>query len=233
MKIYAVKIVDINEDKLLYLCSSIDLEKNKRIVKFIDKKDKIRTLIGDILVRIIIANELNINNECIIFDKNQYGKPYLKNYPKFHFNISHSGDFVVCAIDKNPIGIDIEKIKYIEYRDIAKRYFTMNESKYIIEKDLSAQLTRFYEIWTLKESYIKCIGQGLSIPLKSFSINMDKYKNIESIEDYENNRYFLKLLELDLNYKIAVCSLNKEILDNIDIIDQSDLINKYLKYNLD
>ena len=60
MKIYAVKISDINEEKLDKLCLSIDSEKRHRIERFINKKDKIRTLIGEILIRSIIIEELNI-----------------------------------------------------------------------------------------------------------------------------------------------------------------------------
>ena len=60
MKIYAVKISDISEEKLDKLCLSIDSEKRHRIERFINKKDKIRTLIGEILIRSIIIEELNI-----------------------------------------------------------------------------------------------------------------------------------------------------------------------------
>ena len=50
------------------------------------------------------------------FEKNQYGKPYLSEHPDFYFNISHSGEYVLCAIDNNPIGVDIEEVvRAIEY----------------------------------------------------------------------------------------------------------------------
>lgn len=99
MKIYSVKTSDIKEEKLDNICLSIDSEKRCRIEKFINKKDKIRSLIGEILIRTIIAKGLGIKNRQIAFAKNQYGKPYLKEHPEFDFNMSHSGDFVVCAID--------------------------------------------------------------------------------------------------------------------------------------
>lgn len=228
MEIYAVEILDISEDMLNKLYSLIDLRKVSKVKKFINKKDKIRTLIGEILIRTIIIEELGIRNDNIRFEKNSYGKPYIKEYTQFNFNISHSGNFVVCAIDNNPIGIDIEEVKYIEYEDIAKNFFTTNEFDYIAKNDPYSSLSRFYEIWTLKESFIKCCGQGLSIPLKSFSIEIDQYKNIRVVTDGKHKDYIFKSVNMEINYKIAICSLSKEISNHITVIDQDCLINRYL-----
>ncbi|WP_253205640.1 4'-phosphopantetheinyl transferase family protein [Clostridium estertheticum] len=227
MKIYAVKTLDISEGNLEKICLLIHLEKRCKIQKFINKKDKVRTLIGEILIRTIIFEELSIRNKHLTFEKNQYGKPYFKGHPKFNFNISHSGDFVVCAIDDKSIGIDIEKVKHIEYKEIAKSFFSLSEFNYIVKEDLNIQLSKFYEIWTLKESYIKCSGQGLSIPLKSFSIDIDQYENIKVIIDKEHKEYVFKRFDIGSGYKMAVCSVNKEISNNIIMIDQNSLINKF------
>lgn len=228
MKIYAVKILDISQELLDNIYLFIDLERKFKIDKLINKKDKIRTLIGEILIRTIIIEELNISNKYIKFEKNRYGKPYLKEYPQFNFNISHSEDFVVCGIDDKNIGIDIEAVKYIEYQEIAKSFFSKNEFDYIIKNNPDIQLNKFYEIWTLKESYIKCCGQGLSIPLSSFSIDIGQDANIELIDD---NKYKFKKFEIELGYKMALCSLNNEIPNNVLRIDQNNLINKYLRFN--
>ncbi|EQB86584.1 hypothetical protein M918_13340 [Clostridium sp. BL8] len=206
--------------------------KNIKIKKFINKKDKIRTLIGEILIRTIIVENLKINNRYIRFNKNQYGKPYLKEYPSFNFNISHSGEYVLCAVDDKPIGIDVEEVKPIECEEIAKNFFETKEFEYIINQDLKFQLDRFYEIWTLKESYIKCCGQGLSIPLKSFSIEVNQYENIKVIGNNEYKEHTFKLFDIELGYKVAVCSLNKEISKNIIRLDQNCLISKYIGSNL-
>lgn len=227
MKIYCIKISDISHDELERLSLSISKEKKSKIDKFINKKDKIRTLIGEFLIRTMINKELGIRSRYIEFEKNRYGKPYLKKYPKFNFNISHSGDFVLCATDNRPIGVDIEEIKYIEYEEIIKNFFTERECEYIFENDLDTQLSKFYEIWTLKESYIKCSGQGLAIPLNSFSIYIDKSKNIKMINDEKYNKYMFKRFDIESNYKIAICSLNKEISSNIIKINQNELLNKY------
>jgi len=233
MEIYIVKVSDIGEEKLNKLCLLIDLEKKYKIKKFINKKDKIRTIIGEILIRTIIVQKLKISNKYIEFNKNQYGKPYLKDHPKFNFNISHSGEYVLCAVDNKPIGIDVEEVKHIEFEEIAKSFFTVNELDYIVNQDFNFRLNRFYEIWSLKESYIKCCGKGLSIPLKSFSIEVDQYENIKVVRNNEYKEHTFKIFDIELGYKIAVCSLNKEISNNIIRVDQNRLINKYFKFNLE
>lgn len=224
MKIYAVRILDIDEKNLMKLYMLISSKRRQKIEKFKHKRDSIRTLIGEILIRSLAWKELSIKNECINFDKNEYGKPYLEGYPKFNFNISHSGDFVVCAVSDRPIGIDIEKVEYIEYKYIAKTFFTAGEFDYIVKKKLDIQLSTFYEIWTLKESYTKCCGQGLSIPLNSFSIDIDECGNVKSIAEDENNQYFLKKVNIGLHYKMAVCSLSENISSDIIVVDQNSLI---------
>lgn len=233
MEIYAVKILNISEEELGKLCLLFDSDKKYKVEKFVNKKDKIRTVIGEILIRTIIVENLKIDNKDIRFKKNQYGKPYLKDYQNFNFNISHSGDYVLCVIDNKFIGIDVEEVKHIEYEEISKNCFAIKEFEYIVNQDLKFQLDRFYEIWTLKESYIKCCGQGLSIPLKAFSIEIDQYENIKVISNNEYKEHTFKLFDIELGYKVAVCSLNKEISNNIIRLDQNCLISEYIGFNLE
>lgn len=228
MQIYGVKILDIENEELEYLISTISWEKREKIKKFWNKKDKIRSLIGEVLVRTKLSKIYAIENKKIIFEKNNFGKLYIKGKSNCNFNISHSGEWIICAIDSKPIGIDVEKIKCIEYEEIVKNFFSSNEIDYIMNRDKNLRLERFYEIWTLKESYIKCCGKGLSIPLKSFSINIGIY-NIKVIKENQYLKYKLEILDIDQYYKVAVCSLNKRIPPHITKINQRSLLNEYYK----
>lgn len=227
MKIYYIKLEDINEFQLERLFKIVnDYEKINRIQKFMNKQDKIRTLLGEVLIRNIATKELNIKNSEIEFLKNKYGKPYIKNHQIFQFNISHSGNYLVCAIDNSKIGIDIEEIKSIEYKDIAENFFVKEEFEYIMQNDSKNKLDKFYNIWTLKESYIKCCGEGLSIPLKSFSFEIVKDKSIRIKVNDSYKLYNFKVCHIDVNYKVAICSVNKEITDELIEIKQSTLIEE-------
>ena len=154
------------------LLSVISEERRKRINAFHFDVDKKLSLYAELIVRFAACEMLNISNSDIIIDTNEYGKPFLKNYPNFYFNVSHTRNAVVVCVAAYPIGVDIERVKKAK-PDIAKRFFTTDEQQYVFEKnDLIDE--RFFEIWTKKEAYIKCLGKGLSIPLNSFSVLYDK-----------------------------------------------------------
>ena len=155
-------------DKFEWLMSFLPKEKQKQITLFQNDIDKKLSLYSDILVRLITIKTLNICNKKIVFGKNQYGKPFLLGTHDFSFNLSHTREAVIVAISDKPIGADIEKTRDAPL-DIANRFFTINEQKYIKQASTNVD-KRFYEIWTRKEAYIKYIGKGLAIPLPSFDV---------------------------------------------------------------
>ena len=138
---------------------------------------------GRALAKNGISRFWGIDEGLIHFSVNEYGKPSVSNYPDIHFNISYSENYVVCAVSDSPIGIDIEAIRPRSMK-IAERFFTKNEYSYIvgiqpidIQQHKIRELYRFYEIWTKKESYLKLLGKGLSVPLSSFSVIDHQYES--------------------------------------------------------
>jgi len=144
----------------------VSLEKQERIRKFRFFQDARNCLLGDVLSRIEICRITGLRNKELIFSVNDYGKPILTISPNVHFNISHTGNYIACAISNEPVGIDIEIIKTVDLK-IAERFFTLDEATYIMDDE---SIFRFYEIWTKKESRIKLEGKGLHKPLSSFSV---------------------------------------------------------------
>ena len=104
--------------------------------------------------------------------ENEHGKPYLPDYPKIHFSLSHSGDRVMCAVSQTKVGCDVEEAGCTEadIRRIGYVARCLTESE---RKQALADPSSFYRIWTLKESFVKLTGQGLLIPLSSFEITLD------------------------------------------------------------
>ena len=94
------------------------------------------------------------------FSYNEYGKPLSVDAP--HFNIAHSKGLAACVTAASPIGVDVELIKPYPEK-ILKRVLTENEIRQVASANNPGHA--FFTFWTLKESYIKAIGKGLSFPL--------------------------------------------------------------------
>lgn len=108
------------------------------------------------------------------FALNEYGKPHLANPPPnvdLRFNLSHTNGLAVLALTCNrELGVDVEYLGRQETNaDIAERFFAPEEVLDFIAQPEQQKSARFLEYWTLKESYIKAIGMGLSCPLESFA----------------------------------------------------------------
>ena len=102
----------------------------------------------------------------------KYGKPYIQGAEDFFFSASHSGKWVVTAYGSSQVGADVEVIKSGS-SSIAEGCFTQSEQDYVFADDEGAD-ERFIKLWTLKESYIKYLGTGLSTPLDSFTVYADR-----------------------------------------------------------
>lgn len=206
-----------------HLMSIASIERRRKTRKFRREEDAHRGLIGEGLIRHILSRKYNLKNHHFFFQTERYGKPFVAHFPSFKFNISHSGRWVVCAVDDEPVGIDIEEIRQVN-SDIAKRFFSIEEFEWLMAKDKRERNSCFYELWTLKESYIKREGEGLSCPLNSFSILSEKEGSISCYKENEPIPYFFKLLNLGPGYKAAVCSGKEVSSESITIIKIEDII---------
>ncbi len=104
-------------------------------------------------------NKENLFTRLPVFGYGPNNKPYLANYPGIHFNISHCDGAVVCALSKDPLGIDIEKVE--DYDDQMARYICNPMEYEWVTAMPGMEEQRFTEMWTRKESYVKSLGTGI------------------------------------------------------------------------
>jgi 4'-phosphopantetheinyl transferase len=216
-------LTDYQFDRLLALLS---LEKQEKIKRYVFRMDALRSLVADLLARYLIGITLQIRNDQIQFELNRYGKPFVKGAPEFHFNVSHAGNWVVCAIDTQPIGVDVEQMNCIDVQ-IAERFFSRKEQQDLQGIPHQEQQSYFFDLWSLKESYIKMVGKGLSIPLDSFTFRCIK-QQILFCSDHENSAVYFKKYKLDPDYKMAVCQRNSAFADSVYNIPLQTLADKLL-----
>jgi 4'-phosphopantetheinyl transferase len=133
-------------------------------------QDQQRYFIGQLMVRCFYSELLKIPMQSVEFEYNEQEKPFLKNNQEQFFNISHSGAYVVVCYSDRPVGVDVECIKK-DRRKVAERFFTPQEINDIHQQESEEQqISYFYRLWTLKESYMKAVGDGMTMSLSSFSI---------------------------------------------------------------
>lgn len=223
MKIYAVNINDsINDQILENILYLFPKELKIKLDGFRQYKDYKRSLIGNILAYSLISDYLHLPFDEINLIKNKYGKPILKNTNKLNFNVSHSGNWVVCAIDYNPIGIDIELVRQLDITMVAS-FFSEEEQRFLANTSNALKLSYFYDLWTLKESYIKAIGKGLSCDIRSFTI---KIEDEITLSTTQNIPFFFHRYDFDKDYKLSVCASTNKFPNKIEVLEQQELCKK-------
>lgn len=145
--------------------------------------------------RIVLSNILSRYLGCapqeVKYIYQEHGKPVVdakifaaknnSSMPPLVFNISHSGNVILCAVAaEGMLGVDVEcSLRDIELAQLSKRFFSEEEALQIesVKEDKVLQREAFFRFWTLKESFVKAIGLGLSYSLQDFALKIDLSKN--------------------------------------------------------
>ncbi|MDO9492449.1 4'-phosphopantetheinyl transferase superfamily protein [Acetobacterium sp.] len=105
------------------------------------------------------------------------GKPILSDYPDIHFNLSHSGHYVVCSLGSQPVGVDIQKMELPNLK-LARRFFAQSEADWLFSLSAENQTQGFYDLWALKEAYMKYTGKGFNLPMHAFRVDCQNERPI-------------------------------------------------------
>lgn len=201
MKIFKIRSQKPLEDRMFFsLLELIEEEDRKQILRYQFWQDRQRSLLGHLLSRYAIIQEYALTNKEIQIRRHAYGKLYIKDYSQIHYNISHSGEWVVVAIGKSPIGIDVENRRE-DWDLIGERVFSESE-KYWSQNSYKRKAI----LWTIKEAYVKYLGIGLSKSLNSFSIDIKRKIITEVQKPFQTSfDYFV----LDNDYVCSECGYTK------------------------
>ena len=156
------------------LYSRVSSERKAKTDRLRFAKDKCLSVAAENLL-IKACRDCNLDYSRMRFIYNAYGKPFFADCP-LYFNLSHSNHMAMCVIADCPVGCDIEAISCADM-DIAKRFFSKAEFQSLCLCPPGKQRDNlFYRLWTLKESFIKCKGDGLNTALSSFTISFNDHK---------------------------------------------------------
>ena len=147
------------------------------------------------------------------FEIDRHGKPYLASTepgPGLWFNLTNTRGAVACVVSvaHSRIGVDIEHLgRQTDLLALAKRYFATPEVEDLRCRDPATRLRRFFTYWTLKESYIKAVGVGVSLGLGRFWFSVgDDGIGVDFAEDLDDDpgRWQFALIEPLHDYLLAV-----------------------------
>ena len=166
--------VSLLQDPLEYskIIEGIPLERQKKILNTKQKQKRMQSLGAGLLLNDVLHRH-GIPVDTLRVDEN--GKPLVDG---IFFNLSHSGDYVICAVSERLVGCDIEQIKEAP-KQVAERAFSVEENAYLKSFSGDAYNREFFRLWTKKESFLKMKGIGIRVPLQILKMTECYFKEYE------------------------------------------------------
>lgn len=143
----------------------------------------------------------------VLLERDAKGKPFLPEYPKIYMNLSHSGRYAACAIGESPVGVDLEYRRDRKRSELVIKKFHPLEQRLYKDTEEENREKFFYDLWVMKESFMKAEGTGLGIPLDSFYME-EIHKGRGRVRQSRNDKnYYYILYHLEnMPFSLAVCS---------------------------
>ena len=218
--IYAVHLRHIGAAEMVSLWAAASERRRERANRFVFEADQRRCLAAGELLAHVLARH-GVTRREIELAENTHGKPYLIHRPDLHFNVSHSGDWVVCAVGPEELGVDVERCNP-DAINVARR-FAPEEFAYIHGGACPEERTeRFTEVWTLKESYVKFLGRGLAVALDAYSVSAEGQRS-RLLRGVDGRTPFLRQIPHGEGYSIAYCGGDGSDLA-VELVPQQELL---------
>lgn len=183
--------------------------RREKLLRYRFVKDRWLCATAYMLLLHTLQHEYGINENQVRMEVEKNGKPYLASHPYIFFNLSHCDSGVVCGISSNPIGVDIEVIRDIDSR-VTKRVCNTAEQNILAHAGNPAYT--FTSMWTLKESYLKAIGCGLSsCSLTNISVSMSTDRDLY----ISQNGYDAYVLDHQCPCCISICEKTEAPIQNL------------------
>ena len=159
MELYICDIRNLSDLKGI---NKLDKERRSRLYRYRRNEDRMRCLCAGLM----LLHVLGVENAAAI-TASDTEKPVIDVGP--WFNLSHSGNYVILAVDGSEVGADIEQVETYP-KKVAEKVFMPSEQKWLLKQGNDEA---FYRLWTGKEAVMKALGLGFRLPPESFEINPD------------------------------------------------------------
>lgn len=215
-RLYAAPVSSLEDAELYRMAyNNASSERRQKVDRYRFDKSKRLSLGAEMLLQYGL-HQANVEYDQVRIKTGQWGKPSFENSHLF-YNISHSEDWVMCAISDNEIGCDIEKIQSANLK-VAERFYCPEEYSHIAEQESEDDKDLlFHRYWTLKESFIKATGLGLKLPLNDFRIELGE--NITIAQTVDERKYSFAEFSDVPGYCCAACFVGERPKAELKLID--------------
>ncbi len=229
-EVFALKInreVDQKHFTRLLEFLNPELQEKAKAFKYADRRQT--ALFSNLLVRWLFQKFGLIQTVQLVYFYGEHGKPVILTAQDIKFNVSHSGHWIVCAISPDEVGIDIEERKTRNI-DMIDNVLSDEEKRSLKATNSLFRTSLFYNIWTVKESYLKALGGGLYEPIElsklvtSFSGGQPEL----SLEQEKIPSWKFHEFKIDPNYSMTVCHRSKNIKQEVTFVKIDDIIRDTL-----
>lgn len=149
-----------NQHHSPHLFSLLTVVEQQRAQRYHAETDYHRFVIGRATLRLLLGACLGLPPTALHFAPGENHKPLLATAPELHYNVSHSGNWVLIAIGPMAVGVDVEKINpAFPFDEVLDYSFSLPEKAFVEQHPVQA--AAFYRLWTRKEAFVKGTAQGI------------------------------------------------------------------------
>ncbi len=150
----------------------LDDAERARADRFRFDRDRARFVLRHAFVRRVLGRYLSVEPAAVAIRVSASGKPELRSPCGISFSLSHADDMTVVAVTRGRcVGVDVERLRHIDDAiGVAEGLFAKPEVELLRSVPPASRSQVFLTLWTRKESFVKALGGGLSIPLDGFVV---------------------------------------------------------------
>lgn len=164
MKLYEMTVRELCREEI----EALSPERRARAARFRFEKDRLLCLAAGVLLDRGLR-EYGLRERGVEISRGEHGKPFLPQYPEICFNLTHSGERAAAVFSDRAVGCDLERLRAVNWRLVESR-FCPEEQALLRQSEWPER--DFCRLWTCRESFLKALGTGLTLPLSSVCVEL-------------------------------------------------------------
>jgi 4'-phosphopantetheinyl transferase len=197
--------LDVSDERRAALLSTFSPRERERYASFRHDEHRFRWGTSRGTLREVLGAASGLSPAEVRFSYGAHGKPAVAG-SSLRFNLSHSGGLALIVLGHVEVGADVELPRARRSDDIARRFYTPGENQRLFAiEDKAARDDAFFRLWTCKEAFLKCTGEGLSRSTRSYDIELIAGRaRLLSVQGLDAAKYSIHPVEVPEPYRAAV-----------------------------